>query len=107
MTSRLDPGTRKYGALGLTVLCAAALTGYGLVAWSIWQLDWLSTELLAQGGVAAAVLPGAGLALGYAFTARRPRDVRIFAGAAGAAIGSVCLLLGAVGYLWFSMSANV
>ncbi|MER6512260.1 hypothetical protein ABT158_35985 [Nonomuraea sp. NPDC001636] len=107
MTSSLDPSTRKYGTLGLTVLCAAALTGYGLVAWSIWQLDWMPTELLAKCGIAAAVFPGAGLALGYAFTARKPRPVRIFALSAGAAIGSVCLLLAAVGYIWFSMSANL
>ncbi|MGW2217840.1 hypothetical protein ACWCSD_22860 [Nonomuraea sp. NPDC001684] len=107
MTSLPDPGTRKYATLGLTVLCAAALTGYGLVAWSIWRLDWMPTELLAKCGIAAAVLPGAGLALGYAFTARRPTPVRLFAASAGAAIGAVCLLLTTVGYIWFSMSANV
>ncbi|MEV3983582.1 hypothetical protein [Nonomuraea sp. NPDC049758] len=107
MTSLPDPSTRKYAALGLAVLCAAALTGYGLVAWSIWQLDWMPTELLAKCGIAAAVFPGTGLALGYAFTARRPRSVRIFAVSAGAAIGAACLLLATVGYIWFSMSANV
>ncbi|MER6580443.1 hypothetical protein [Nonomuraea sp. NPDC001023] len=107
MTSPLDPSARKYGTLGLALVCAAALTGYGLVAWSIWQLDWMSTELLVKCGIAAAVFPGAGLALGYAFTARKPRPVRIFAVSAGAAIGAVCLLLAAAGSIWFSMTASV
>ncbi|YCK36561.1 hypothetical protein ACNF49_21570 [Actinomadura sp. ATCC 39365] len=89
------------------MLCAAVLAGYGLVAWSIWQLDWMSTELLAKCGIAAAAFPGVGVALGYAFTARRPTPVRIFAASVGAAIGAVCLLLFAAGYIWFSMAANV
>ncbi|MGP3954859.1 hypothetical protein ACTWPT_02585 [Nonomuraea sp. 3N208] len=107
MTSFPDQGTRLFGAFGFSVVCVAALTGYGLLAWSLWKLEWLTTELINGGGIAAVALPAAGMAVGRAVSAGRPRDVRIFAVAAGAALGAVCLLVGSVGYVMFSLFGNL
>ncbi|MEV4573357.1 hypothetical protein AB0K16_08840 [Nonomuraea jabiensis] len=48
-----------------------------------------------------------GIAVGGAVTAGRPRDTRIFAVAAGAALGAVCLLLGSLGHFMFSLFGNL
>lgn len=107
MTFTPDQRTHLYGALGFAVVSVVALAGYGLLAWSIWKLEWLTTELISGGGIAAVALPAAGIAVGRAVTAGRPRDVRIFAVSAGAALGVACLLLSSVGYVMFSMLENL
>lgn len=107
MTSPLDQRGRRTGAVGFSVVCVAALTGYGLLAWSVYVLEWMTTELIMGSVIAAVALPAAGIAIGAAVTAGRPRDTRIFAVAAGAALGAVCLLLGSTGSFMFALFGNV
>ncbi|MFF4615615.1 hypothetical protein [Nonomuraea jabiensis] len=59
MTSTPDQRTRRTGTVGFSVVCVAALTGYGLSAWSLSVLDWMTTEL-----IAAVALPAVGIAVG-------------------------------------------
>jgi hypothetical protein len=107
MTSTLDRRTRQVGTAGFSVLCVAALAGYGLLAWSVYVLEWMTPKLIAASVIAAVAFPAAGIAVAGAVTAGRPRDTRIFAGAAGAAFGAVCLLVGSAGYVMFSLFGNV
>ncbi|MGW6503130.1 hypothetical protein [Nonomuraea angiospora] len=107
VTSTHDQRTRRFGTVGFSVICVAALTGYGLLVWSVYVLEWMTTELMVGGVIAAVALPAAGIAVGGAVTAGRPRDVRIFAGAAGAALGAGCLLLGSAGSFMFLLFGNV
>ncbi|SDJ59357.1 hypothetical protein SAMN05421869_111152 [Nonomuraea jiangxiensis] len=84
-----------------------AFTGFGVLAWSLWKLEWMTTDLAAVGGIAAVALPAVGVMLGRAIAARRPHADRIAASWAGAAIGAGCLLIGSVGYIWTSMMENL
>ncbi|MFI6737537.1 hypothetical protein ACIBI9_31830 [Nonomuraea sp. NPDC050451] len=107
MTSTLDQRGRRFGTLGFSVVCVVALAGYGLLAWSVYVVGWMTTALITGSAIAAVALPAAGIAIGGAVTAGRPRETRIFAVAAGAAVGAVCLLLGSAGYFMFSLFGNL
>ncbi|GGS67951.1 hypothetical protein ACFFV7_16185 [Nonomuraea spiralis] len=106
MDSASDRGTTAGASLS-AIAALLALALYVLLVWAIWAAWEPSAAWLLGSCVAGLVVPGAGMASGWAIASRRGRGRQVVAAAGGGAAGAWLLLLGSIALQWFRMLDNL